>query len=348
MSLRKKKIEIKRLISSFEREADKFHNLTFSIFYVNDKVPIDDRKFKSPNHTIMLWQYYGKVEPQRGAEKLFQNLKDSDLQWGLRGSELSAFAVIEGDSCNLFCRMAKRAGNLFNEKESAVLKSRVVGEILQAEIDGTSKPTAAVNSNEMAVWLNYLLYYISKVRPGKEKLERIEPDPFSLSLLALEALLGNPKIEKVDKSLSRVDQINFKVAVSFPGEHRNYVSKVVDILRENLGKDQVFYDHDYQSQLARPDLDTMLQNIYRNNSDLVVVFLCKEYAEKEWCGLEWRAVRDIIKSKENDHVMFVRFDDSQVDGVFSIDGYIDANHFSENDVSKFILERVQLICGANA
>ncbi len=348
MSLRKKKTEIRRLISSFEREADKFHDITFSIFYVTAEGPVDNREFKSPNHTIMLWQYYGKIESDGGAEKLVQNIQDSDLQWGLRGAKLSAFAVIEGDSCKLFSRMANRAGSLFNEKESAVLKSRVVGEIQKSEIDGISKPSAAVNDNEMAIWLSYLLYYISMINPGKEKLKQIEPDPFSLSLLALEALLENPTIEKTDKSVKSVEHINFKVALSFPGEHRRYVSKVVDILREKLDEDEIFYDFDYQSQLARPDLDTMLQNIYRNNSELVVVFLCKEYAEKEWCGLEWRAIRDIIKSKENERIMFIRFDDANVDGVFSIDGYIDANHFSESEISNFILERVELVCGANA
>lgn len=348
MSLRKKKKEIERLISSFEREADKFHDLTFSLLYVTDEGPVDNRKFKSPNHTIMLWQYYGKIKPQGGSEKFFEDLKHSNLKWGVRGAKLSAFAVIEGESCSLFARMAKRAGSLFNEKESSVLKSRVVSEIQESENDGVSKPTAAVNSNEMAVWPSYLLYYISKVSPGKDKLERIEPDPFSLSLLALENLLVSPRIEKVDKSMIRVDEVNFKVALSFPGEKRGYVSSVVDLLKEKLGKDQIFYDFDYQSQLARPDLDTMLQNIYRNNCELVVVFLCKECSEKEWCGLEWRAVRDIIKSKERDRIMFVRFDNAQIEGVFSIDGYIDANHFSEAEVSRFILERVGLVCGANS
>jgi len=348
MSLRKNKTEIKRLIGSFEREADKFHDLTFSLFYVSDERPIDNRKFKSPNHTIMLWQYYGKIDPQSGVEKFVENLKHSDLQWGIKGAKLSAFAVIEGESCTLFARMAKRAGSLFNEKESFALKHRVVSEIQNSELGGISKPAAAVNDNQMAVWLSYLLYFISKVSPGKDKLERIEPDPFSLSLLALEGLLENPRIEKVDKSMSRVDELNFKVALSFPGEKRGYVSNVVHSLKASLGKDQIFYDFDYQSQLARPDLDTMLQNIYRNNCDLVVVFLCEEYSEKEWCGLEWRAVRDIIKSKEGDRVMFVRFDDAKIDGVFSIDGYIDANQFSEEEVSNFILERVELVCGANA
>lgn len=150
MSLRKKKVEIKRLITSFEREADAFHDLTFSLFHISNEGTIDNRKFKSPNHTIMLWQYYGKIEHEGDADRLAQHLEDSDLQWGVRGAKLSAFAVIEGDSCNLFARMAKRAGGLFNEKESAVFKNRLVSEIENSEKDGNSRPTSVVNDNSMA------------------------------------------------------------------------------------------------------------------------------------------------------------------------------------------------------
>lgn len=342
MSLRKKSKEIQRLISAFEKEADKFNDLKFSLFFVTSDGPIENRKFESPNHTIMLWQYYGKLAPEGGAEGFVNNIKDSDLKWGVRGAELSSFAVIEGEACDLFARMAKRAGNLFNAKEAALIKSRVVGEIQEAEVGGKSKPTAILNDNEMAIWLNYLLYHISMVHPGREKSMKIEPDPFSLSLLALEQLSEDPIIDKVDRSLSKVEDIKFKVALSFPGEKRSYVSKVVESLRKEFGKDQVFYDYDYQSQLAKPNFDVMLQNIYRNNADLVVVFLCKEYSHKQWCGLEWRAIRDIIKSKENDKIMFIRFDNAEIEGVFSIDGYIDANHYSEEEVSKFIMERVSL------
>jgi hypothetical protein len=64
-----------------------------------------------------------------------------------------------------------------------------------------------------------------------------------------------------------------------------------------------------------------------------VVFLCAEYAQKEWCGLEWRAIRDIIKTKRDDQVMFVRFDDCPVDGFLSIDGYVDAKVFGPLDVA---------------
>lgn len=115
MSLRKKEKEIQRLIKVFENEASKFHNIKFSIYVIPSGGIVEDIKFESPNHTIILWQYYGKFEKEKGTDgfvnNFFDNLKDSDLQWGVRGAELTSFGVIEGEACNLFVRMAKRAGS---------------------------------------------------------------------------------------------------------------------------------------------------------------------------------------------------------------------------------------------
>jgi hypothetical protein len=153
----------------------------------------------------------------------------------------------------------------------------------------------------------------------------------------------NKQDETMDKPLIRVEDIKFKVALSFPGEKRDYVSAVVKTLKEKIGKkDQIFYDFDYTSQLAKPNLDTLLQNIYRNNAELIVVFLCNEYDEKQWCGLEFRAIRDIIKEKDNNKIMFIRFDNAEIEGIFSIDGYIDATLFEEKKVAGFIFERMEL------
>ena len=112
-------------------------------------------------------------------------------------------------------------------------------------------------------------------------------------------------------------------------------------MRPELPEDSIFYDFDYQAQLSRPNLDVFLQKIYRDRSDLVVIFLCEAYAEKQWCGLEWRAIRDLIKFKRDDQIMFVRFDDAQVEGVFSLDGYIDARINSPEQVADFIIQRVR-------
>ncbi len=73
-----------------------------------------------------------------------------------------------------------------------------------------------------------------------------------------------------------------------------------------------------------------------------LIFLCSEYSKKEWCGLEWRAIKDIIKTKDYEKIMPIRFDDTKIDGLFSIDGYIDANLFSPEKVAEFIISRANL------
>lgn len=140
----------------------------------------------------------------------------------------------------------------------------------------------------------------------------------------------------------RVEEMRFKVALSFPGEKRDYVAAVAAEVKKRLGRNAVFYDKDFTAQLARPNLDTLLQRIYLNNSDLVVVFLCAEYEDKDWCGLEWRAIRTIIKNKNDRAIMFMRFDKADVGGTFSIDGYVDLEGLLPVEGARMIVERVRL------
>lgn len=135
----------------------------------------------------------------------------------------------------------------------------------------------------------------------------------------------------------------FDVAFTFAGESRSLVEQVVRELENIINKDNIFYDNNYRSQLARPSLDVLLQDIYRNRSKLVVVFLCEKYQDKEWCGLEFRAIREMIMKKETSKIMFIRLDDGHVDGVFNTDGYIDGNKFTPQELASFIKERVDLL-----
>jgi hypothetical protein len=140
-----------------------------------------------------------------------------------------------------------------------------------------------------------------------------------------------------------IAEAHFKVALSFPGESRTYVSAVAEELKKYLPKGSVFYDRDFTAQLAQPNLDTLLQSIYSNQSDLVVVFLSDDYDKKEWCGLEWRAVREIIKRRNDHTVMLMRFDDAAIPGVMSLDGCVDLRHHDPVEAANFIKERVHLV-----
>ncbi|HEY0829283.1 MAG TPA: TIR domain-containing protein [Bacilli bacterium] len=135
----------------------------------------------------------------------------------------------------------------------------------------------------------------------------------------------------------------FDVSFTFAGESREVVQRVVDELGKTRNTNCIFYDNNYISQLARPSLDTLLQDIYRNRSKLIVVFLCEKYQEKKWCGLEFRAIREMIMEKTIDRIMYIRLDAGHVDGVFSTDGYIDGTKFTPRELANFINERLNLL-----
>lgn len=137
----------------------------------------------------------------------------------------------------------------------------------------------------------------------------------------------------------------FQVALSFPGEHRKYVEEVAQLLAKELGEEVVFYDNWYKHELARPNLDTFLQDIYHNDSQLLVPFLCAEYEQKQWCGLEWRAIRDLIKQRKDEDIMPLRFDDTHIPGLFGIDGYIDLQTHTSEQTAELTLKRLKLITG---
>ena len=112
------------------------------------------------------------------------------------------------------------------------------------------------------------------------------------------------ELESIGINLAKANQLidiskhYFDVSFTFAGESRGLVEPVVRELEKLIDKNNIFYDNNYISQLARPSLDTLLQDIYRKRSKLIVVFLCEKYQDKKWCGLEFRAIREMIMKKK--------------------------------------------------
>ena len=134
--------------------------------------------------------------------------------------------------------------------------------------------------------------------------------------------------------------LRFRVALSFSGKRREFISRVAEYLANVIGKDRVLYDKYYEPEFARPSLDTYLQCLYHSQSELIVVFICSDYKEKEWCGLEWRAISDLIKKREFSKIMLLRFDDTEIPGLYGTDGYIPIEGRNEVDVANMILKRL--------
>ena len=206
------------------------------------------------------------------------------------------------------------------------------------------KPIFGSNSDPLSVWLNFVLMIGSSLQPERFRRRTLPVDPFAASLTAVDFLLNYGREHKTATDVLDMVEFasrRFMVALSFPGEKREFVSQVAEGLSERLGPGSVFYDTYYEHVLARPNLDTVLQRVYHDNSDLVVVFLCEEYEKKEWCGMEWRAIRDLIKKRCDEDIMLMRFDGSDVSGLYSIDGYIDLSQRSPGEAVELICRRLE-------
>ena len=139
-----------------------------------------------------------------------------------------------------------------------------------------------------------------------------------------------------------IERHRFRVALSFPGEQRAYVEKVAGELDHLLGPDACFYDRFYEGQLARPNLDGLLERIYGERSDLVVVFVSAEYDGKLWPDVEWRKIRERGATGDDREIMYVRLGEGEVTGMTRLDGYVDGRVRGPEEVARMIADRVRL------
>jgi TIR domain len=137
----------------------------------------------------------------------------------------------------------------------------------------------------------------------------------------------------------------FAIALSFPGEHRSFVAEVAGHLAARFGKERILYDKYYEAEFARPNLDVYLPGLYREQSELVVLFLCPDYAKKRWCNLEWRHIRDLLASPDEARIMFLRYGydgDLTALGILRGDGTIDFEQRPARDIAALISQRLYL------
>ena len=132
------------------------------------------------------------------------------------------------------------------------------------------------------------------------------------------------------------------MAFSFTGEKRDYVAQVAGILAIRFGEAAILYDKYHEAEFGRDDLGFLLPDLYHDESDLVVAVFCPDYEHKEWCGLEWRAIFDLVKTRRNEQVMLCRFDHAKGKGIYSTAGFVDLDDKTPELAATRILERLAL------
>lgn len=133
----------------------------------------------------------------------------------------------------------------------------------------------------------------------------------------------------------------FKIALSFPGEYRNLVDEIAMKLNSTYGESAILYDKNHRAEFAVADLDILLDELYKKESELIIVFICEEYDKKNWCGIEWRSIRELLQEKpHNERVMFIKCGPGIVKGFSEKTcGYLDVSEYP--NINKLVSEIIK-------
>ena len=98
-------------------------------------------------------------------------------------------------------------------------------------------------------------------------------------------------ISEIERSVRvRKTRFPWDVAVSFAGEDREVVERFRELLN-NAGY-AIFYDFDEQHKLWGENLRRKLGEVYAHDAQYMVVFLSKNYPEKDWASFEFEIGRE--------------------------------------------------------
>jgi len=115
--------------------------------------------------------------------------------------------------------------------------------------------------------------------------------------------------------------MKYDVALSFAGQDRRYVTQVAEQLK--LRGIRVFYDEYEQADLWGKNLYDHLSKVYRQSAKYCIVFISKFYAERLWTTLERQSAQARAFNDNQEYILPVRFDDTQIPGLPETIGYID-------------------------
>src|SRR5262245_36116745 len=134
----------------------------------------------------------------------------------------------------------------------------------------------------------------------------------------------------------------FRVAFSFVGEKIDFVFKVAKILAQRFGQDKILYDKFHEAEFANWKLGLILQELYHDQSDMIVVVVCPKYSTKDWCGLEWVAIHGMLVSGKDREIMLCRLEHAKLQGLNENAGYVELDHKTPEHAADLILQRLAL------
>ena len=148
----------------------------------------------------------------------------------------------------------------------------------------------------------------------------------------------------------------FDIGLSFAGSDRDArVFPIAEKLCARLGSSRVYYDKHFEHELHGRAMDAELHRTYTHDCLMVVVCLSKSYLEREWCRIEWDAIKrwsDVCarsaQSRDRLRLAILNFDGtniSELPGMTSRDGFYPVDSHTDQQVVDFLSDRLWEIKG---
>jgi hypothetical protein len=130
----------------------------------------------------------------------------------------------------------------------------------------------------------------------------------------------------------------YDVALSFAGEDRAAVEQFATLLRAQSLK--VFYDSWEQASLWGRDLYRHLDEVYSKRARFCVMFLSAHYATKAWTNHELKAAQARAYRENEEYILPVRLDDTDIPGIRPTTGYLDLRRLSVEELAQIAIQKI--------
>lgn len=149
-------------------------------------------------------------------------------------------------------------------------------------------------------------------------------------------------LEEVNMSAAPVPaaphEFEYDVCLSFAGEQREYVEGVYNALKSRSVR--VFYDKAEQAKLWGKDLYEHLNEVYRDRARYCVMFISKEYAQKQWTSLERKGAQARVFRENREYILPARFDATEIPGINETVGYINLCDLNPDQLADLIVQKL--------
>ena len=134
------------------------------------------------------------------------------------------------------------------------------------------------------------------------------------------------------------DAFDYDVALSFAGEDRDYAEQIAQALKRSNIK--VFYDKFEKAKLWGKEGTIYLADLFRLRSRYCVIFVSENYKKKRWTNLELKAALARALEDNEDYILPIRLDDTEISGILPTNFYLNWHEESIESIVQLIEEKM--------